>query len=65
MVKRIHTNQTAKVVDKNSPCFSDVGVVVGAVSKPVDMRLRNCLQVRLDSKNATEIFLPGQLEVIP
>jgi len=65
MVKRIHTNQTVKVVDKDSPYFGDVGVVIGTVSKPVGMRLRNHLQVRLDSKNATETFLPEQLEVIP
>ena len=64
MVKRIHTDNKVKVIDRGSPYFGDTGIVVGTVSKPVGMRLRNHLQVRLDSTNTVEVFLPEQLEVI-
>ncbi len=64
MVKRIHTNNTVKVIDRDSPHFGDIGTVIGVVSKPVGMRLRNHLQVRLDSTDTVEVFLPEQLEVI-
>jgi hypothetical protein len=64
MIKRIHTNNTVKVIDKDSPNFGDTGVVIGVVSKPVGMRLRNHLQVRLVSTDTVEEFLPEQLEVI-
>jgi len=64
VVKRIHTNNTVKVIDRASPHFGDTGVVIGVVSKSVGMRLRNYLQVRLDSKDTVEVFLPEQLEVI-
>ena len=60
---RIHTNNTIKVIDKASPYFGDIGVVIGVVKKPVGMRLRNHLQVRLNSTDTVEVFLPEQLEV--
>jgi len=60
---RIHTNNTVKVIDKSSQHFGDTGVVIGAVKKPVGMRLRNHLQVRLNSADNVEVFLPEQLEV--
>lgn len=64
MVKRIHTNNTVKVIDRASQHFGDMGVVIGeAVKKPVGMRLRNYLQVRLNSTDTVEVFLPEQLEV--
>ena len=64
MVKRINTNNRVKIIDRNSPHFGDVGDVIGVVSKPVGMRLRKHLQVRLDSASIEEIFLPEQLELI-
>ena len=64
MIKRIHTNNTVKIIDRYSPHFGDIGVVIGVVSKPVGMRLRKHLQVRLNSTNTVEVFLPEQLEVI-
>ena len=64
MVKRIHTNNTVKIIDRDSPHFGYIGVVIGVVSKPVGMRLRNHFQVRLNSTDAVEVFLPEQLEVI-
>ena len=63
MVKRIHTNNTVKVIDKASQHFGDIGVVIGVVKKPVGMRLRNHLQVKLNSTDTVEVFLPEQLEV--
>jgi len=64
MVKRIHTNNTVKVIDKASQHFGDTGVVIGDVAKkPVGMQIRNHLQVRLKSANTVEVFLPEQLEV--
>jgi len=60
---RIHTNNTVKVIDRASPHFGDIGVVIGVVKKPVGMRIRNHLQVRLKSANTVEVFLPEQLEV--
>lgn len=62
MIKRIHTGNIVKIIDKDSPYFGNTGVVKGVVSKPVGMRLRNHLQVRLDS--TVQDFLPEQLEVI-
>ena len=64
MVKRIHHSNIVKVIDEKSPHFGEKGVVVGVVSKPVRMRLRNHLRVRLDSTGTEEVFLPEQLEVI-
>jgi hypothetical protein len=64
MVKRIHTNNTVKVIDRHSPHFGHTGAVIGVVKKSVGMRLRNHLQVRLNSTNTVEVFLPMQLEVI-
>lgn len=64
LVKRIHTNNTVKVIDRASQHFGDKGVVVGdVVKKPVGMRIRNHLQVRLKGANTVEVFLPEQLEV--
>ena len=63
MVKRIHTNNTVKVIDKDSPHFCHTGVVVGVLKEPVGMRLRNHLRVRLNGKDAVKVFLPEQLEV--
>ena len=60
---RIHTNNTVKVIDKASQHFGDIGVVIGAVKKPVGMQLRNHLQVRLNSTDTVKVFLPEQLEV--
>ena len=64
MVKRIHTDNTVKVIDRDSPHFSATGVVIGGENKPVRMRLRNHLKVRLNSIDTVEVFLPEQLEVI-
>ena len=61
---RIHTNNTVKVIDRASPHFGYMGVVIGVAKKPVGMRLRNHLQVRLNSTDTVEVFLPEQLEVI-
>ena len=61
---RIHTNNTVKVIDRASQHFSDTGIVIGVVKKPIGTRLRNHLQVRLNSTNTVEVFLPEQLEVI-
>lgn len=64
MVKRIHTDNTVRVIDKHSQHFGHTGAVIGVARKPVGMRLRNHLQVRLNSTNSVEVFLPKQLEVI-
>lgn len=64
MVKRIHTNNTVKIIDRHSPHFGHTGVVIGeVVKKPVGMRLRKHLQVRLNSADTVGVFLPEQLEV--
>lgn len=64
IIKRIHTNNTVKVIDEASQHFGDIGIVTGeVVKKPVGMRLRNHLQVRLNSTDTVEVFLPEQLEV--
>ena len=60
---RIHTNNTIKVIDEASRYFGDIGVVIRVVKKPVGMRLRNHLQVRLNSTDTVEVFLPEQIEV--
>ena len=60
---RIHTNNTIKVIDKASQYFGDTGIVIGVVKKPVGMRLRNHLQVKLNSTDTVEVFLPEQIEV--
>ena len=64
MVKRIHTNNRVKVIDRDSPHFGHTGVVEDGGSKPVGMRLRHHLKVRLDGTNTVEVFLPEHLEVI-
>ena len=64
MVKRIHTNNAVEIIDKHSQHFGHTGVVIGVVTKPVGMRLRTHLQVRLNSTDTVEVFLPEQLEVI-
>ena len=61
---RIHTDNTIKVIDEASRYFGDIGVVIRVVKKPVGMQLRNHLQVRLNSTDTVEVFLPEQLEVI-
>jgi len=37
MVKRIHTDNTVKVIDRDSPHFGATGVVIGVENKPVRM----------------------------
>lgn len=62
MAKRIHTGNTVKVIDRTSQHLGDAGAVIGVVKQPVGMRLRNHLQVRLNSTDTVEVFLPEQLE---
>jgi hypothetical protein len=61
---RIHTNGTVKVIDRASPHFGDIGVVIGVRKKPAGMRIGNHLQVRLYGIDTHEIFLSEQLELI-
>ena len=64
VIKRIHNGNIVKVIDEESPHFNEKGIVIDVVSKPVGMRLRNHLRIRLDSTGAEELFLPEQLKVI-
>lgn len=64
MVKRIHTGNKVKVINRKSLHYDETGVVIGVASQPVGMRLRNHLRVRLDNTGTVEVFLPEHLEVI-
>jgi hypothetical protein len=65
VAKRIQTSNRVKIIDNASQHYGDLGIVIGeVVKKPVGMRIRNHLQVRLNNKDAVEAFLPEQLEVI-
>lgn len=63
-IRRLHTGQRVKVVDKASPYFNETGVVKEFKLEPIAMKLERHLWVELDGSGTVELIRVIHLEPV-